>query len=261
MELDLYQIDTFTDRPFQGNPAAVIPLEMWPPDNIMQSIAEENNLSETAFFVPTGKGFHIRWYTPKTEVDLCGHATLAAAYVLFNILGYKKDKITFNSKTGTLTVLQKDDWLIMDFPAQPPVPSNVPDEIVKAFGKVPIECLRSEDHIVVFETERDILAMKPEIDYLKKLDLRGTVITARSSQYDFVSRFFAPKYGIDEDPVTGSAHTQLIPYWAQKLDKTKMKAKQVSRRGGEIVCELHEDRVLISGKAIKFLEGKIEFKT
>lgn len=258
MKLDLYQIDAFTDKPFKGNPAAVIPLETWLPDNTMQSIAGENNLSETAFFIPTNKGFHIRWFTPKAEVDLCGHATLAAAYVLFNILGYNKERIEFESKSGTLTVLQNDDWLVMDFPAQSPIACNVPYEIVRAFDRVPIECLRSEDYIVVFESESDILAIKPDIAYLKKLDLRGVIITARSRQYDFVSRFFAPKYGIDEDPVTGSAHTQLIPYWALKLGKTKMKAKQVSSRGGELVCELRNDRVLISGKAVKFLEGKIE---
>ena len=258
MELNLYQIDSFTDTPFEGNPAAVIPLKTWLPDNIMQSIAEENNLSETVFFVPKNKGFHIRWFTPKTEVDLCGHATLAAAYVLFNILGYNKERIEFESKSGTLSVLQKDNWLVMDLPAQPPIPCNVPDEIVKAFDKVPIECLRSEDYIAVFETESDILSIKPDIDYLKKLDLRGVIITAKSRQYDFVSRFFAPKYGIDEDPVTGSAHTQLIPYWAHKLGKTNMQAKQVSSRGGEILCELYNDRVLISGKAVKFLEGKIQ---
>lgn len=258
MELNLYQIDTFTDTPFEGNPAAVIPLETWLPDNTMQSIAEENNLSETVFFVPKDNGFHLRWFTPKTEVDLCGHATLAVAYVLFNILGHNKDRIEFESKSGVLTVLKKDDWLVMDFPAQTPVPCNVPYEIVKAFDRAPIECLRSEDYIVVFETEGDILSIKPDLAYLKKLDLRGVIITSRSREYDFVSRFFAPKYGIDEDPVTGSAHTQLIPYWARKLEKTEMKAKQVSSRGGELVCELQNDRVLISGKAVKFLEGKIE---
>ena len=258
MELNLYQIDAFTDTPFRGNPAAVIPLETWLPDNTMQSIAEENNLSETAFFVPKVEGFHLRWFTPKTEVDLCGHATLAAAYVLFDILGHNKERIEFESKSGILTVLKKDDLLVMDLPAQTPVPCNVPYEIVKAFDRTPIECLRSEDYIVVFETESDILSIKPDIAYLQKLDLRGVIITAKSRQYDFVSRFFAPKHGIDEDPVTGSAHTQLIPYWARKLDKTKMKAKQVSHRGGELVCELRNDRVLISGKAVKFLEGKIE---
>ncbi|MCP4255119.1 MAG: PhzF family phenazine biosynthesis protein [Candidatus Scalindua sp.] len=258
MELNLYQIDAFTDMPFEGNPAAVIPLETWLPDNTMQSIAKENNLSETAFFVPQNRGFHIRWFTPKTEVDLCGHATLATAYVLFNILEYNKDKIEFDSKSGVLTVFQKNDWLVMDLPAQSPAPCNMPYEIVEAFDKMPVECLRSEDYIVVFEAEEDILSIKPDIDYLTKLDLRGVIITARSEQYDFVSRFFAPKYGIDEDPVTGSAHTQLIPYWARVLGKTKMKAKQLSSRGGELVCELRNDRVLISGKAVKYLEGKID---
>ena len=258
MELTLYQIDTFTGRPFEGNPAAVIPLETWLPDNAMQSIAEENNLSETVFFVPKNSGFHIRWFTPKIEVELCGHATLAAAYVLYNILGYKRESIEFESKSGTLTVLQKYDCLVLDFPSQPPIPCHVPDAIVKAFKKTPIECLRSEDYIVVFESESDILSIKPDMDYLKKLDLRGVIITARSRQYDFVSRFFAPNYGIDEDPVTGSAHTQLTPYWAQILGKTSMTAKQVSSRGGELICELHNDRVFISGKAVKFLEGKIE---
>ena len=258
MELTLYQIDTFTGRPFEGNPAAVIPLETWLPDYTMQSIAEENNLSETVFFVPKNSGFHIRWFTPKIEVELCGHATLAAAYVLYNILGYKRESIEFESKSGTLTVLQKYDCLVLDFPSQPPIPCHVPDAIVKAFAKTPIECLRSEDYIVVFESESDILSIKPDMDYLKKLDLRGVIITARSRQYDFVSRFFAPNCGIDEDPVTGSAHTQLTPYWAQILGKTSMTAKQVSSRGGELICELHNDRVFISGKAVKFLEGKIE---
>ncbi len=258
MELTLYQIDAFASKPFEGNPAAVIPLETWLPNDTMQSIAEENNLSETTFFAPTKTGFHIRWFTPIAEVDLCGHATLAAAYVLFNFLGYDKGIIEFDSRSGMLTVLQKEDWLVMDFPAQPPVLCDVPDEIIKAFDKKPIECLRSEDYIVVFETEIDISSVKTDLDYLKKLDLRGVIITSRSQQYDFVSRFFAPKYGIDEDPVTGSSHTQLIPYWAQKLGKTKLTAKQVSRRGGELICELQNDRVLISGKAVKYLEGRIE---
>jgi predicted PhzF superfamily epimerase YddE/YHI9 len=157
-----------------------------------------------------------------------------------------------------LTVLQNKDWLVMDFPAQPPIHCEMPDDIINAFGKKPIECLRSEDYIVVFETESDISSIKPDMDYLKKLDLRGVIITSKSQQYDFVSRFFAPKYGIEEDPVTGSSHTQLIPYWVQKLGKTKLTAKQVSRRGGELICELQNDRVLISGKAVKYLEGRIE---
>ncbi|GAX60977.1 phenazine biosynthesis protein [Candidatus Scalindua japonica] len=261
MELDLYQIDTFTDRVFKGNPAAVIPLESWLPENTMQSIAQENNLSETTFFVPTDNGFHIRWFTPETEVDLCGHATLAAAYVLLNLFDYKKERVEFESKSGNLTVFQKDGWLVMDFPAQSPIPCNIPDAIVKAFGRTPIECLQAEDYTVVFENESEVLSIKPDMVYLKKLDLRGVIITSRSKKYDFVSRFFAPNFGIDEDPVTGSAHTQLTPYWSGKLGKTKMEVKQISRRGGELVCELHNDRVLISGKAVKFLEGKIELKS
>ncbi len=257
MELTLYQVDAFAKEPFEGNPAAVISLETWLPDDLMQSIAEENNLSETAFFVPTKTGYHIRWFTPTMEVDLCGHATLAAAFVLFNFLGCNKGMIVFDSKSGKLTVLQKGDWLVMNFPAQTPTHCNIPDEVIRAFNKKPIVCLRSVDYILVFETESDVSSIRPDMDYLKKLDLRGVVITAESKQYDFVSRFFAPKYGIDEDPVTGSSHTQLVPYWAERLGKTKLTAKQVSRRGGELVCEIQNDRVLISGMAAKYLEGRI----
>ena len=258
MELTLFQIDAFADKLFEGNPAAVCPLETWLSDNLMQSIAEENNLSETAYFVPTADGFHIRWFTPATEVDLCGHATLAAAHVLFDILGYEKDRIEFDSKSGALTVTRKNEWLVMNFPAQPPVSCDTPEEITKAFGRNPIECLKSEDYLVVFESEEDILSVEPNMEELKKLNLRGVIITAESSQYDFVSRFFAPNCGILEDPVTGSSFTQLAPYWSGKLAKTRLNAKQVSSRGGVVKCELFGDRVSISGKAVKYLEGKIE---
>ncbi len=261
MKIPLYQIDAFASKLFEGNPAAVCPLDKWLPDEIMQSIAEENNLSETAFFVPKGNGFHIRWFTPASEVDLCGHATLAAAYVLFSILGYKRDKIEFDSKSGTLTVTKNDEWLVMDFPAQPPVSCDIPNEIVKAFEITPIECLKSEDFIVVFEHEIDIESANPDFEQLKKLDLRGVIITAKSFRYDFVARFFAPKYGIPEDPVTGSAYTQLAPYWASKIGSKRFSVKQLSSRGGELYCEIVDDRVLISGKAIKYLEGKIKIKT
>ena len=258
MELTLYHIDAFANKPFEGNPAAICPLQTWLPDKVMQSIAEENNLSETAFFVSTENGFHIRWFTPTTEVDLCGHATLASAYVLFKILGYNKDEIKFTSKSGLLTVKQKNEWFVMDFPAQPPVSCGIPKEIPKAFGSRPIDCLKSEDYMVVFRSEEEIFAALPDMERLKQLDLRGVIITAGSRRYDFVSRFFAPNYGISEDPVTGSAFTQLAPYWSKKLGKTKLNAKQVSSRGGEVKCELHGDRVLIAGKAVKYLEGKIE---
>jgi len=257
MDLSIYQIDAFSSCVFEGNPAAVCPLDEWLPDKTMQSIAEENNLSETAFFVPKDDGFHIRWFTPASEVDLCGHATLGSAYVLFNILGYKNEAIQFDSKSGILVVTKQDDWLTLDFPKQPPVYCETPKEIVEAFNKEPIECMMSEDIIAVFENEIDIESANPNFEQLKKLDSRGVIITAKSMRYDFVARFFAPKYGIPEDPVTGSAYTQLAPYWASKLGKQKFKAKQLSSRGGELYCEILGDRVLISGKATKYMEGKI----
>jgi len=257
MEFTQYQVDAFTAELFTGNPAAVVPLDEWLSDDVMQSIAAENNLSETAFFVPEADGFYIRWFTPKGEVDLCGHATLASAYVLFNMRGYKKDRIQFDSRSGILTVSQNNEWLTMDFPAQPPVPCDVPEEIFQAFHAAPIECLKSEDLMVVFEHEKDILSANPKFDQLLKLDLRGVIITAKSDRWDFVARFFAPKHGIPEDPVTGSAYTQLAPYWASKIGPKRFRVKQVSSRGGELTCELVGDRVHISGQAIKFLEGKI----
>jgi PhzF family phenazine biosynthesis protein len=260
MELSLYQIDAFTSKPFEGNPAAVCPLDEWLPDKLMQSIAQENNLSETAFFIPAGNGFHIRWFTPTSEVDLCGHATLASGYVLFNILGYKNDKVEFNSRSGILTVTKYNEWLVLNFPAQPPVICDIPEEIVKAFDAAPIECLRSEDFIVVFGDEMEVESAKPDLEQLKKLDLRGVIITAKSSRYDFVARFFAPKFGVAEDPVTGSAYTQLAPYWASKIGSKRFNVKQVSSRGGELTCEMVDDRVLISGKAVSYLEGKIKIE-
>jgi PhzF family phenazine biosynthesis protein len=257
MELSLYQIDAFASKPFEGNPAAVCPLDEWLPDEIMQSIAQENNLSETAFFIPMGNHFHIRWFTPTTEVDLCGHATLATAYVLFNLLGHPSDTLEFESKSGRLMVMKENQWLVMDFPAQEPLLCDMPTEILQAFEIPPIECLRSEDFIVVFERERDIESAKPDFEQLKKLDLRGVVITAQSARYDFITRFFAPKYGILEDPVTGSAYTQLAPYWSAKMGRKRFDVKQVSSRGGELSCEWVNDRVLIFGKAIQYLVGKI----
>jgi PhzF family phenazine biosynthesis protein len=191
-------------------------------------------------------------------VDLCGHATLASAYVLYHILGYKKDQIEFDSKSGILTVSRDNDWLVMNFPAQPPVPCDIPEEIVNAFNTVPVECLISEDYIVVFENETDIESAEPDFEQLKKLDLRGVAITAKATRYDFVARFFAPNYGIPEDPVTGSAYTQLAPYWASKTGRRRFSAKQLSPRGGELICEVVDDRVFISGKAVQYMEGKIK---
>ncbi len=261
MQLKLYQVDAFATKLFEGNPAAVCPLQEWLPDETMQAIAAENNLSETAFFVSQGDKFDIRWFTPGGEVDLCGHATLASAYVLFNLLGYEKEKIEFDSKSGLLAVTREKEWLKMDFPCQQPVPCEAPAALLAAFDQTPIECLKGEDWMVVFEDKRDIEAAAPDFAKLRELDLRGVIITARSSRYDFVARFFAPKYGIDEDPVTGSAYTQLAPYWADKLGMTRMHAKQLSKRGGELICELVGDRVFIYGKAMPYLEGTINIAT
>jgi len=258
MQLKLYQIDAFTDRVFQGNPAAVCPLKKWLDNSVLLSIAQENNLSETAFFVKEQNRFHIRWFTPKAEVKLCGHATLATAYVLFNILGYSKNRIEFNSQSGILGVDKENEWLVLDFPVQNPAECKTPPEIAEAFNAKPVECLRAEYYLVVFNQEQEVATAEPDLERLKKLDNCEVIITARSSQYDFVSRFFAPNLGIPEDPVTGSAHTHLTPYWSRKLGKKELFAKQLSSRGGELKCRLKDDRVLISGKAVKYMEGVIE---
>ena len=259
MELTLYQIDAFTDKVFKGNPAAVCPLERWLTDAELQAIAEENNLSETAFYVPAGTGFHLRWFTPKAEVDLCGHATLAAAFVIFNFSDHIDKTVRFESRSGELAVTKGDDWLVMDFPSQPAKPCATPHLLLEGLGKTPIEVLSSVDYMAVFDTEEDVIALKPNFDALRKLDLRGLMVTAKGKEVDFVSRFFAPRYGINEDPVTGSAHCALTPYWADKLNKTKLSARQVSKRTGYIEGELKGNRVFLSGKAVKYMEGKINF--
>ena len=257
MEITLYQIDAFANKVFEGNPAAICPLNEWLSDDLMQKIATENNLSETAYIVPEGNGYRIRWFTPVHEVKLCGHATLAAAYVLFNIMGFKENIISFSSKSGVLTVSKNKKWLEMNFPSQEPEYCKIPSIIEEAFNKKPIECLRNEDYIVVFENEKDIIEAKPDLSLLSELDLRGVAITSLSTKYDFISRFYAPKYGINEDPVTGSAFTQLIPYWANKLNKKEMLAKQVSGRGGEVKCNYLIERVGIAGKAKEYMTGTI----
>ncbi len=261
MELTLYQIDAFAEKPFEGNPAAVCPLQEWLPDALMQAIANENNLSETAFFVPVGSGYHIRWFTPKHEVKLCGHATLATAFVIFDILGSEENTISFQSRSGTLTVTRDGGLLEMAFPAQPPQPCVLPDELGQAFDATVIECLKSEDYILVLENEGAVAKAAPEMSLLSRLDLRGVSITATAEDHDFVTRFFAPKYGINEDPVTGSAFTQLAPYWSARLGKDTLTARQLSARGGKVGCTCSGDKVLISGKAAKYMEGKIEFRS
>ena len=258
MKLPVYQIDAFAEKSFTGNPAAVIPLKEWLPDNLLQAIAEENNLSETAFFVPTVRGFQIRWFTPNKEVKLCGHATLASAFVLFDLLGYPQEQILFESLSGLLTVVKNGPLLTLDFPNQKPIPCDVPDELIQGLGKAPSACYRKEDFIAVFENEEDMSAIIPKYNALEKLDLRGVIITAPSHKNDFVARFFAPKFGVPEDPVTGSSYTQLAPYWAERLGKNELTARQLSPRGGTVYCELKGERVLISGSALKFMEGEIE---
>jgi PhzF family phenazine biosynthesis protein len=255
--IPIYQIDAFTGRVFSGNPAAVCPLETWLEDSLMQAIARENNLSETAFFVPEKTGYRLRWFTPTAEVDLCGHGTLATAFVLFEILDAPGDQILFNSRSGRLAVEKDGDLLAMDFPSQPPVPCEVPDILKEAFHKAPSEILCSEDYLVVFPDEEDIIRLQPDRAKLEQVDLRGVIVTAEGKEVDFVSRFFAPKLGIPEDPVTGSAHCTLIPYWSDRLDKKDLNARQLSGRGGEIFCKDRGERVVIAGRAVKYMEGTI----
>lgn len=260
MKLKQYQVDAFAAQAFEGNPAAVCPLETWLDDSLLQAIAEENNLSETAFFVPSGKGFGLRWFTPTREVDLCGHATLATAHVLFEIFGYSGPVIVFETRSGELFVEKHGDLLQMDFPACPPVPCETPDELIDGLGVRPLEVLSADDYLVVLASEQAVRAVRPDHAALGRLGLRGVIVTAPGLDVDFVSRFFAPKYGIPEDPVTGSAHCVLAPYWANRLGKNSLSAKQVSRRGGSLICEVKDGRVLLSGRAVTFMKAEIAFQ-
>lgn len=259
MKIKQYQVDAFATRAFEGNPAAVCPLESWLDDTQLQAIAEENNLSETAFFVPSGKGFKLRWFTPVKEVDLCGHATLATAHVIFELLGYAEPVITFETRSGELFVEKHGNRLQMDFPACPPTRCEVSDTLVKGLGVRPIDVLAADDYVAVFDSEATVRAIAPDYTVLGQLDLRGVIVTAPGIDVDFVSRFFAPKFGIPEDPVTGSAHCELAPYWAAKLGKKTLSARQVSKRGGNLACELRANRVVLSGSAVTFMEAEIAF--
>lgn len=257
MKITQYQVDAFASRVFGGNPAAVCPLDHWLSDKLLQSIAEENNLSETAFFVPSPKGFELRWFTPVCEVDLCGHATLATAHVLFNELAYSKQNITFETRSGDLFVERDGSSLKMDFPTCPASPCEVPEILTQALGHRPIEVLAADDYLVVFESEEVVRSIVPAQFLLAQLDLRGVIITAPGTDVDFVSRFFAPKFGVPEDPVTGSAHCTLAPYWATRLGKIGLNARQVSKRGGNLICEIASERVCLIGEAVTFMKGKI----
>jgi len=258
MKLPLFQVDAFAEDLFKGNPAAVVPLDEWLTTETMQQIAMENNLSETAFFVPTSEGFEIRWFTPKAEVKLCGHATLASAHVIFQEANYPHEQITFGSLSGSLHVSKKDNLLQLDFPADTMRPIDAPNQIIQAIGKLPQACLKGKtDYMLIFETEKEIRDICPNFAQLSRTDARGVIVTAPGQNVDFVSRFFAPGVGVDEDPVTGSAHTSLTPYWAKRLGKLEMTAQQLSQRGGELHVSLNENRVLIAGKTKTYLRGEI----
>lgn len=259
-KLPLWQVDAFSARRFGGNPAAVVPLEQWLPDETLQAIAAENNLAETAFFVPEGPGsdgYAIRWFTPVQEVPLCGHATLASAWVVFHRLEPSCTKASFNSKSGVLTVEREGERLVLDFPAIALEGEERHAGIEAALGARPAELHRGYQWLAVYDTEAQVRALKPDFSALGKLDLHAVIATARGTDCDFVSRFFAPSAGIDEDPVTGSAHCRLVPYWSATLGKTKLHARQVSRRGGELWCELRGDRVRMAGDAALYLEGTL----
>lgn len=252
----LYQVDAFTDKLFGGNPAAIVPLESWLADDVMQRIAAENNLSETAFFVPVAGGYHLRWFTPGIEVDLCGHATLATAHVLFEHLGFSGQQLTFMSRSGPLYVVRAEKGYRMDFPADFAETVSPPEVLVKALGVLPLEVRRGkEDYLVIYPDESTVAGLEPDFRVLMELEGRGVVTTAPGYYLDFVSRCFFPNAGIDEDPVTGSAHTLMTPYWAEKLQKKTLQARQISKRGGDLTCTLEGDRVFLEGEAVSYLEG------
>lgn len=258
--LKTYHVNAFAAGPFSGNPAAVVPLDFWLSESLMQKLAAQNNLSETAFFVKTTDGFHIRWFTPKTEVDLCGHATLASAYVIFEILGFQSDSIVFESKSGPLFVSKKGDEIFLNFPAVKSERIESFEGIEEAIGQSVSEIYKaSDDYLLIFEDEKTVVNLDPDFGLLAKINARGIIASSKSEGYDFVCRFFAPKVGINEDPVTGSAFTKLIPFWATILKKDRMLACQISERRGEVSCQLLDDRVLMGGQANLYLQGDIMF--
>ncbi|UUT21849.1 PhzF family phenazine biosynthesis protein [Pseudomonas sp. T8] len=259
MQLDIFQVDAFSSTPFGGNPAAVCPLDAWLPDATLQRIAEENNLSETAYFVRNGELFELRWFTPTVEVDLCGHATLAAAWVLFEQLNEPSELLRFSTRSGELRVRRDGERLSMDFPAKQPAAVEIPPSLLHALGLPRAEALyRTDDYLLVVEDEAIIAGLKPDFAALAKFDVRGIAVTAPGKQFDFVSRWFGPSVGVNEDPVTGSAHTSLAPYWAQRLGKTRLSAEQGGARKGQLWCKvLDNGRVLISGQGALYLKGTI----
>src|SRR3984957_20166442 len=266
MRIPVYHVDAFASRPFEGNPAAICPLESWLPDATLQAIAGEHNLSETAYYIARGGHYELRWFTPEVEVDLCGHATVASAHVIFDLRREVEGKrVSFQSKSGELGVerISENGHVLyaLDFPSWPPQPAPATLALGEALGAAPQQVLKARDYLCVFESEYEVLALKPDMAKLAALDCFAVIVAAPGNDCDFVSRFFAPAKGVDEDPVTGSAHCTLIPYWAERLGKTELFARQRSQRGGELWCELRGDRVSIAGRAVKFSEGTIELDT
>ena len=257
IEVPIYQVDAFASQIFAGNPAAICPLEDWLPDDVLQAIALENNLSETAFFVRRGADFDLRWFTPAHEVDLCGHATLGSAFVIANHLDNGCAEVRFHSRSGLLTVARDGDLYTLDFPALPPRRSEPSAAVAAALGAAPAELWDEMDMMAVFPSEADVAALRPDSAKVAAIETRGIIATAPGEARDFVSRFFAPRAGIPEDPVTGSAHCILTPYWAKRLGKTKMSARQISARGGELAVEARGGRVLISGRVVPYMEGRL----
>jgi PhzF family phenazine biosynthesis protein len=260
MKIPLYQLDAFASKPFTGNPAAVCPLEEWPDDATLQAVAAENNLAETAFYVPEDEGFHLRWFTPAIEVELCGHATLASAWVIFNCFDWPLDSIDFRSRSGTLTVARDGERLALDFPSRPASPADGVDAVATALGARPMELLQAANGnaLAVFDSEKAVRALAPDFRKVSLLDPFGVIATGPGGNgTDFVSRYFVPKAGIDEDPVTGSAHCTLVPYWSTHLAKKKLFARQVSKRGGELWCEDRGSRTIIAGDCVPVIEGTI----
>lgn len=259
MKIPIYQIDAFTDRLFGGNPAAICPLEKWLPDALMQEIAAENNLSETAYFVKEGKNFHIRWFTPTLEIDLCGHATIAAAHVIRNYLGDNSPELYFDSRSGILPVRVENDLYVLNFPADTIKSVSVEPLLVESLGSWPLETYKGRsDYMLVFSNETEIRSFQPDFAQLAQVKARGIIVTAPGDSVDFVSRFFGPNSGINEDPVTGSAHTTLTPYWSKRLGKMELTAQQVSQRLGDLWVKNLGERVEIAGKARTYLIGEIE---
>lgn len=260
MEIKIYQVDAFSENIFGGNPAAICPLTEWLPDELLLNIAKENNLAETAYFIKNGERFHLRWFTPEIEMDLCGHATLASSHVIFNHLGYDKKQIVFDSMSGELIVSKQDDLLQMDFPSRNPEPSEVPQVILDSMSIPPLEVRKARDYFLIYDNEEDIRNLVVNEATLSSIDTGtgGIICTARGKEVDFVSRFFTPGAAVFEDPVTGSAHCSLIPFWSEVLGKKEMIAHQVSSRQGELFCTNEGERVKIAGRAITFLEGTIK---